>query len=244
MTNSCKNGIRILLVMNRKGGAGKSTLCRALASAASARGETVTLFDTDASRSCLNWMVAGKEAGNWSPLVEVIHTLDAARVIATIGEIYDQPDQEHLILIDTFGGATAAQDLLAISAHHIVCPMMLSRADLGEARETASWYLDLKGRVERPDQLPGFTVMLSRVPQRVSESEKAAAEDLFRSLPTLESFLSNRSIYVRMDQSGLLGPMAAHLQNRGVAAHVQSALREANAVLIEIDALIAAREVP
>ena len=62
-------GIRVVLVMNRKGGSGKSTLCRALASAAASRGETVTIFDTDASQSCLKWMQAGQEAGNWSPLV-------------------------------------------------------------------------------------------------------------------------------------------------------------------------------
>lgn len=243
MTPSCTNGIRIILVMNRKGGAGKSTFCRALASAASARGETVTLFDTDASRSCLSWMEAGRTAGNWSPLVEVIHSLDAGRITAAIEEIYAQPDQEHLILIDTFGGATAAQDLLATAAHQIVCPVMLSRADLSEAKETANWYLGLRARVERPDQLPGFTVMLSRIPQRVSESERLVAEELFRSLPTLENFLGNRSIYVRMDQSGLLGPMAAGMQNRGVAAHVQAALCEAEDVLTEIDALLTKREV-
>lgn len=243
MTISCKNGIRIILVMNRKGGAGKSTLCRALASAAAARGETVTLFDTDASRSCLSWMMAGKAAGNWSTLVEVIHTLDASRITDTIEEIYNQPDQEHLVLIDTFGGATVAQDLLAIAAHQIICPMMLSRADLSETRETANWYLALRSRVEHPDQLPGFTVMLSRVPQRVSESEKLVAEDLFNSLPTLESFLCNRAVYVRMDQTGLLGPMADNLPNRGVAAHIQSALREADGVLTEIDTMLAAKEV-
>lgn len=50
------NGVRVVLVMNRKGGAGKSTLCRTLASAAVARGETVTLFDTDPSRSSRDWM--------------------------------------------------------------------------------------------------------------------------------------------------------------------------------------------
>lgn len=243
MNTISKNGIRIILVMNRKGGAGKSTLCRALASAASARGETVTLFDTDASRSCLNWMAAGKVAGNWSPLVEVIHTLDVDRITSTLDDIYAQPDQEHLILIDSFGGATSAQDLLAIAAHQIICPMMLSRADLGEARETANWYLGLRSRVEHPDQLPGFGVVLSRVPQRVSEVEKAVAEELFRSLPTLENFLGNRSIYVRMDHAGLLGPMADRLQNRGVAAHVVSALREAESVLDEIDGLLKTREV-
>ena len=85
--------------------------------------------------------------------------------------------------------------------------------------------------------------MLSRIPQRVSESERLVAEELFRSLPTLENFLGNRSIYVRMDQSGLLGPMAAGMQNRGVAAHVQAALCEAEDVLTEIDALLTKREV-
>ena len=51
-------GIRVVLVMNRKGGSGKRTLCRALASAAAARGETVTIFrqfqvlsEVDADRS-------------------------------------------------------------------------------------------------------------------------------------------------------------------------------------------------
>ncbi len=72
-------GIRVVLVMNRKGGSGASTLCRALASAAAARGKTVTIFDTDASTSCLRWMRAGKAAGNRSSLVEMIHTLDAHR---------------------------------------------------------------------------------------------------------------------------------------------------------------------
>ena len=80
-------GIRVVLVMNRKGGSGKSTLCRALASAAVARGETVTIFDTDSSKSCLKWMQVGQKLGNWSPLAEVIHTLDAHRVAEAVDQI-------------------------------------------------------------------------------------------------------------------------------------------------------------
>ena len=229
------NGIRVVLVMNRKGGSGKSTLCRALASAAVARGESVTIFDTDNSRSCLNWREAGRRAGNWSPLIDVIPTLDAGRVLATIDQIYDQPDQEHLILIDTFGGGSEAQDSLAVAAHQIAAPMMLSRGDLSETRETAQWYLKLQGRVERPEALAGFAAVLSRVPLRLSEVEKQVAEDLFQSLPAFESFLSNRSTYVRMDQEGLLGPMAERQPNRALALHISNALREASELLGEID---------
>ena len=233
-------GIRVVLVMNRKGGSGKSTLCRALASAAAARGETVTVFDTDASRSCLNWMEAGEQAGNWSPLVEVIHTLDAHRVVEAIGQIYEQPDQEHLILIDTFGGGSEAQDVLALAAHRIVCPMMLSRGDLSETLETANWYLKLRGRVDHPESLAGFSVTLSRVPARLSEAERAAADELFRSLPACEAFLSNRSAFVRMDREGLLGAIAERTPNPGLAAHLQSAVKEAAELLAEIDQLISA----
>lgn len=237
-------GIRVVLVMNRKGGSGKSTLCRALASAAAARGETVTIFDTDGSKSCLKWMEAGKDAGNWSPLVEVIHTLDANRVMEAIGQIYEQPDQEHLILIDTFGGGSEAQDVLAVAAHRIVCPMMLSRGDLSETLETASWYLKLKGRVEKPDELAGFSVTFSRVPVRLSETERTVADELFRSLPACEAYLSNRSAYVRMDKEGLLGAITDKTPNRGLAVHLQNAVREAEELLEEIDqAILAPAEV-
>ena len=231
-------GIRVVLVMNRKGGSGKSTLYRALASAAATRGETVTIFDTDASKSCLKWMQAGKEAGNWSPLVEVIHTLDAHRVAEAIGQIYEQPDQEHLILIDTFGGGSEAQDVLAVAAHQIICPMMLSRGDLSETLETANWYLKLRGRVEKPDELAGFSVLLNRVPVRVSETERAVAEELFQSLPALETYLGSRAAYVPMDREGLLGVIADKTPNRALAAHVQSAVKEAADLLEEIDQLI------
>ena len=233
-------GIRVVLVMNRKGGSGKSTLCRALASAAAARGETVTIFDTDSSRSCLKWMQAGQEAGNWSSLVEVIHTLDVHRVVEAIGHIYEQQDQEHLILIDTFGGGSEAQDVLAVAAHCIICPMMLSRGDLSETLETASWYLKLRNRVEKPEDLAGFTVTFSRVPARLAETERSVAEELFRSLPACEAYLSNRSAYVRMDREGLLGMLADKTPNRGLAAHLQNAVTEAGELLDEIDQSILA----
>ena len=123
-------------------------------------------------------MDAGGKAGNWSPLVEVIHMLDAHRVAEAIGQIYEQQDQEHLILIDTFGDGSEAQDVLAVAAHRIICPMMLSRGDLSETLETANWYLKLRGCVEKPGELAGFSASLNRVSARVSETERAVAEEL------------------------------------------------------------------
>ena len=118
--------------------------------------------------------------------------------------------------------------------------MMLSRGDLSETEETANWYLNLRGRVEAPADLAGFSVTLSRVPLRVSQTERGVAEALFRSLPACDAFLSNRSAYVRMDREGLLGAIAENTPNRALAGHIQNAVKEAGELLDEIDRLIAA----
>lgn len=57
-----------------------------------------------------------------------------------IEDIFEQPDQEHLVLIDTFGGGAdpAAQDLLADLSDLIISPCMLSAEDLEETRKPRS----------------------------------------------------------------------------------------------------------
>ena len=91
---------------------------------------------------------------------------------------------------------------------------------------------------EMPGELAGFSVLLNRVPVRVSETERAVAEELFQSLPALETYLGSRAAYVRMDREGLLGVIADKTPNRALAAHVQSAVKEAGDLLEEIDQLI------
>lgn len=235
------NGVRTVLVATRKGGAGKSTLCRALASAAVARGETVTLFDTDPSQSCRDWMLRAKASGNWSSLIDVVSSSDAETILATVSEIETHPDQEHLILIDTPAGRSDVADGLVNVAHQVVCPMMLSRADLSDARTTAAWYLARTGKGGEADLSARFTVALARVPFRISESERSVATDVFAALPVFETFIANRASYLRMDEAGLIGSLAETLPNRGVASHMRSALEEAEALLAEIDAAIRAR---
>ena len=232
------NGIRVFLVATRKGGAGKSTFCRALASAAVARGETVTLFDTDPSRSCRDWMDRAQASGTWSPLIEVIASQDASMIQDAITEIQTQPDQEHLILIDTAAGRSQVADQLLSAAQHVICPAILSRGDFNETRATATWYLAMTQRLADPVLAPPFSVALSRVPLRISETERSVAADLFAALPVFENFIASRISYVRMDEAGLLGSLAATLPNRAVASHLATALAEADTLLSEIDAAI------
>ena len=103
-------GVRVIAVISRKGGCGKSTLVRGLASAAVARGERVTMFDTDSSESIVGWMNVAKELGNWNDRAEVIHTYDPEEITSRLDAIYAEPPHDHLILIDTFGGSSEALD--------------------------------------------------------------------------------------------------------------------------------------
>jgi len=232
------NGIRVVMVMNRKGGCGKSTLVKGLASAAAERGETVTIFDTDQSQSSYLWMCSGQERGNWDPLVSVIPSMDAGEVAEAIDQIYTLPDQEHLVLIDSFGGGAAAQDEMVLKSHLVAVPTKLSRSDVSETRQTLLWHARLKERVPDPDAVPPISVVINAVPYRRSEAEEAAIVEMVTQMPTLPEPVMQRAAYLRLDLEGLLGPIRDSLSNPGVARHLSNAVAEMDMVLTEIDQAI------
>ncbi|SMP00154.1 AAA family ATPase, partial [Paracoccus laeviglucosivorans] len=226
---------RVIAAMNRKGGCGKTTLIMGLASAAAARGESVTIFDTDESRSISKWRDRAQAQGHWNDLVEVIPTLSVAVVTDRIGEIYAQSDQEHLILVDTFGGGSEAQDHIAMMAHLLVAPCMLSAMNYEENRETGLWYQRLKRRVEDPAAVPPFKVILNRVPLSRSAAELEVYEKVIRDLPVLGDVIMDRAMYKRLDGQGLLDEIRRKTRNPGVASHLGVALAEMDEVLTELD---------
>ncbi len=199
----------------------------------------MTIFDTDASKSCLKWMQAGKEAGNWSSWLKDPHALRPPGGRSQSGRFTSSPIKSTLILIGTSAADQRHRMHLAVAAHRIICLMMLLRGDLSETMETANWYLKLRGRVEKPGELAGFSVLLNRVPVRVSETERAVAEELFRSWLALEIYLGSRAAYRRSNgQRRAFGVIADKTPNRALAAHVQSAVKEAEDLLEEIDQMI------
>jgi chromosome partitioning protein len=171
-------------------------------------------------------------------MVEVIHTLDAHRVVEAIDQIYEQPDQEHLILIDTFGGGSEAQDVLAVAAHRIICPMMLSRGDLSETLETANWYLKLRARVDNPDELAGFSVVFSRVQVRLSEDRARGGGRTLPVAACLRGLAVAAAPMSGWTRKGSSARSRTRRQTARLAAHVQNAVKEAGDLLEEIDQLI------
>lgn len=231
-------GKRIISVMNRKGGCGKSTLVRGLASVAVDRGERVTVFDTDRNQGIYHWMVGAKNKSNWHEKANVIGTLDAIEVLDGIQKIYDGPDEDHLILIDTFGGGSVAQDEMAMTSHLLISPCRASDQDVRNTTETGIWHTQLKARVSNPEDVPPFHVIASDVPQKLSETTREQLQIMMDTLPVLEDFVLTRACYERMNNHGLLGIIRDTHPNRGLAPSLNDGIVEMGDLLDVFDEMI------
>ena len=228
-------GVRVIAVINRKGGCGKSTLVRGLASAAVARGEKVTVFDTDSSQSIYGWMKVAKKLGNWNADVEVMHTYDPAEITARLDAIYAEGSHDHLVLIDTFGGASEALDDLVMQSHLIVAPIRPGRGDYTETMETLIWHERLKGRVADPGDVPEYRIVVNGVTPEPSTTERQALEHIFETMPVIEEPILERKAYKQVDGEGLLGVIRDNTRKSIVRRHLTSALEEMSAVLDLLD---------
>lgn len=235
-------GTRVIIVANRKGGVGKSTLVRGLTSAAVARGEQVTVFDTDSSKAVVGWMEAGQQQGNWDERAEVIHTLDPSEIAARIEAIYAEPEHDHLVLIDTFGGASEALDMVVMQSHLLVAPTRPTRGDFTETMATLIWHERLKGRVSNPESVPDYRVIINGITPTPSVAEREAIHHIFDAMKAIEEPVLERKAYKQMDSEGLLGMILDKTPNPIVQKPLTAALEEMEAVLDLLDAAINEKE--
>lgn len=232
-------GVRVISVINRKGGCGKSMLVRGLTSAAVARAERVTVFDTDSSQGIYAWMKVAKQLDNWSDLAEVIHTFDTAEITARLDAIYAEPPHDHLVLIDTFGGASEALDDVVTQSHLIVAPIRPTRGDVKETMETLIWHERLKGRVADPGDVPEYRLVVNGITTEPSTSEREALVHIFETMPMIAEPILERKAYKQADGEGLIGVIRDKAPKGIVRNHLTNALEEMTTVLDLLDDAIA-----
>ena len=135
----------VIAAMARKGGSGKTTLSRALISAAVAAGRRVLLIDTDSTGVLGAWHERAEAAGLGSPLLRSISVESVGAVDRKIEQVYDA-DSADFVFIDTAGVGAEWSDGIAVLADHIVTPVMLSTSDLDVGAQTADWFERLRAR--------------------------------------------------------------------------------------------------
>ena len=229
----------VIAAMSRKGGSGKTTLSRALISAAVAAGRRVLLIDTDSTGVLGAWHRRAEASGLGSTLLKSAAVESVAGVNRKIEQVY-AADTADFIFIDTAGVGAEWSDGIAVLADHIVTPVMLSASDLDVGAQTADWFETLKSRVDDPENLPPHHVILNMVDPKTTRADAALIEEAVARFPVVETVMLRRNAYKEMDQKGLLHALALQKQSdpnplmRPHVRHVVEALEEATDILNNI----------
>jgi chromosome partitioning protein len=234
--------------MNQKGGAGKSTLARALLSAGDSQGLRCAFIDADQTGNLVRWAIRAAQGGLWSDSIDAYQTIDAGEIEEIVDEI-EEEDKTDLLVIDTAGDASRDHDIFGIVADLILCPILLSKSDLVTARGTANYLFRMKDRADDPALLPEFHIALNLLPSRPSKGDAEIIRAIHATplvgmdensptevLKILPAALQEREAYKIMDRKGLLGrTLARHNETSEAFAknpsYLTKALTEAEALL-------------
>lgn len=158
--------MRSILVMNSKGGCGKTTLATNLAGYYAARGKSVALVDYDPQESSIDWLEA--RGGDRAPIVGIAASQDAVRIPKnTDYVIMDSPAAVH--------GRPLAE--LVRKADIILMPVLPSPIDVRAAR-------NFLNEVNKLRKVVNADVKFATVANRVRENT-VAAHDLYEYLDAL-----------------------------------------------------------
>lgn len=235
--------LKVIAIMTRKGGAGKTTLARAIISAMLADDKRCIAVDADPQKALMRWWDRlNKKNPNLAkdtPNLTVVGIDAPAELETIIEEAYEQNTAD-FVVIDTLGAGGAWADDLAVHSDNIVLPIMLSETDMAIATDTYDWYKGLHARAEDPSELPKLSVVLSRVDRSPSKAMLAVATEANSMFPVIPELFMERKQHADVDREGLLHQVAnARRANsngliRTHAKHFDEALDEAREILSAI----------
>lgn len=155
--------MKVIAVMNEKGGAGKSTISIGLACALYRAGESVVLVDSDPQGSARDWREAAGEDADLPPVIGLDKPdsiKDGLKAFAAID----------WVVVDTPAKAAKTSGVIINSADFVLIPLQPSGLDVWGASAIVSLiasYKDMGGKVEA-----GF------VPTRIRPGTKLGSEIL------------------------------------------------------------------
>ncbi|ATG38098.1 ATPase involved in chromosome partitioning (plasmid) [Phaeobacter piscinae] len=206
-----------ITLMNQKGGAGKSTVARALLSAADNQGLKSAFIDADQTGNLANWAVRAAGKGYWSPNIDAYQTMDAEEVEEIVDEL-EEEGKVDLLILDTAGDASRDHDIFATVADLILCPILLTQSDVDTARGTANYIYRMKDRAEDPSLMPEFRILLNQLETRPSRGDSLLIQKVKEDplvgptddnpvevMKILSAVLLDREAFKTMDSKGLLG---------------------------------------
>ncbi|MEM6664065.1 MAG: hypothetical protein AAF666_18025 [Pseudomonadota bacterium] len=233
--------MQAIATMQFKGGAGKTVLTEALASAAAAAGARTVLIDTDQNRPLAKWEKAATTLDYWQDGLDVIHHLDFEAVETAVNGL-DDAGKTDFVIIDCKGGRGRFLDGISQIVDLVLIPVRPDKLDLDAAIETLHYTQTLtKAGAEIAPVRLAMTAL--RAEKQMSADMRDFMTDL-TGLPQMATRLRERTAYKNMQSRGLLGQIASQMAadadalERGQARPYAQALVEAAALLEEIITLV------
>lgn len=228
--------MKVVTVMTRKGGAGKTTLTQALLSAAIAQGKRCLALDADPQQGLHRWLY---EVAKDEPLL-TFRQLEVATDLGKAADEAYESGEVDLIFVDTQGAAGAWADELAAQSDILVVPMKLGKTDYLITTDTVNWYAGLLDRVDKPELLPELRVVVSGATMKPNKTEQEYEALAVRNFPVLPTYFMYRKQHLDAGANGFLHKLAEAKRNsafgleRRHAQHFDEAVKEATAMLDEI----------
>ena len=180
--------MKVITIMTRKGGAGKTTLAQALMSAAVSKGKRCLALDADPQQGLHRWL---HEYARGEPLVTFRQLEYAADLAKWSDEAYESGEVD-LVFVDTQGAAGAWADELAAQSDILVVPMRLGKTDYLITTDTVNWYSGLLDRMDKPELAPPLRVIVSGATAKPTKTEREYETLAVENFPVLRTYFMHR----------------------------------------------------
>lgn len=229
--------MKVISVVNTKGGAGKSTIAINLAIELANLGKKVVIFDTDGNQQSSFTTIEERNENSKLSAVSVI-PIPSASIYRDVQK-YDSFDY---VIIDAGAGDTRIVRAVIASAHFgiLLIPVKASALDIWGTEDTLNLVRDCR---ETGIELPNVYMVYNQMPvtrnSRIIREVKEPVEQLCEKyeVKTLSNYIHDRIVFKESTATGMsASEYSAKIKHKGYEAG-----REINAVLEEVLAIIGDR---
>lgn len=190
----------VIVMMNPKGGTGKTTSALLLAQAMAKRG-TVAVVDCDRNENILRWKDNRTEVGRAVPFTILAAPAEDAEAVMDI--IIEAENHHDYVIVDLEGVKTQTATFALGRAHFVLVPIKPSSMEIALAGVAVKHIKGTSRIFER--ELP-FAILLNRTNAAFATSrERQLRKDLDEAeVPTLSVSIMQREAYANMFEDGEL----------------------------------------
>lgn len=185
--------MKIISVLNEKGGTGKSTVATNLATALHRHGNNVVLLDCDPQGTARDWRDASPEGADLPPVLGVDRPQMLASSLHGI--------KADLVIIDSPAKAEAMSAAIVRASHVALLVIQPSGADLwasGAAVKLIQAKRDIGGAIDA-----AFLVNRTSGATKLTKLVKSGEWNTYDGIEKLESTLGNRAVFATAMTDGL-----------------------------------------